>query len=74
MDQEVFQGWWRVARWFVPVIIVVTFLFNQPQTGGLGGVSSLYADTFSILILGILYIAFIITALVKIILAYRRTK
>lgn len=71
MREEVFRAWWGVAKWFVPVIIAATFLFNMPGTSGLG-MSGAYADTFSVLILGLLYTIFIITSIIKIILAYRR--
>ena len=70
MKEEVFRAWWNFARWFVPIIIVVTYLLNNAPTGG-----SLNAgQDFIFLVLFILYSIFIITSLVKIIRMYRKTK
>lgn len=72
MQEEVFQAWWRFARWFVPIIIIVTYLLNTShEQSGFGGVAQ---GAFDFLILIVLYIIFIITSLVRIILAYRRVK
>lgn len=72
MRDEVFQAWWRFARWFVPVIIVVTFLFNTShQQSGFGGVAQ---GAFEFFILAILYTIFIVISTIRIILAYKRSK
>jgi len=69
MREEMFQAWWRFARWFVPVIIVVTFYFNSlPAPRGF-----LQSDPRP-LFLGILYIIFIFVSTIKIVRAYRRSK
>jgi len=74
MRDEVFQAWWRFARWFVPVVILVTFLINsQSRTGGMG-ISGAISSSFDMLIIGIFYAIFVITSLVKITLAYRSKK
>ena len=72
MREEVFQAWWRVAVWFVPIIIVATYLMNSGhQQSGFGGVAQ---DSFYFVILIALYGIFIITSLVRIVLAHRRLK
>lgn len=72
MQDEVFQSWWRFARWFVPIIIIVTYFLNTShQQSGFGGVAQ---GAFYFAILFVLYAIFIITSLIKIILSYRRTK
>jgi len=74
MRQEVFQSWWRFARWFAPVIILVTFLINsQRQSGGMG-ISGAIRSSFNLFIIGIFYAIFIITSMIKIILTYRDKK
>jgi hypothetical protein len=74
MREEVFQAWWSFARWFVPMIIVITFLlYRNGESGGAGmtGIGSGVGEAFILLVL---YAIFIITSFVKIILAYRRSK
>lgn len=72
MREEVFQAWWRFAVWFVPVIMVVTYLlYSGHRQSGFGGVSQ---GAFEFLILVILYAIFILTSLIRIILAHRRFK
>ena len=69
MQEDVFRAWWNFARWFVPVIMFVTFLIGFADTGG--GVAGAAGDSFSYFILGVLYAIFVITSLVKIVRAYR---
>ncbi len=72
LPEQVFQAWWSVARWFVPIIVVITFLTNYGhQQSGFGGVAQ---GAFSFVFLFLLYAAFIITALTRIFFAYRKTK
>lgn len=72
MREEVFQTWWKFARWFVPVIMLITFLINSKTRGG--GVVATMSGGFDILIIGIFYAIFIITSLVKIVMVYKRLK
>lgn len=72
MRDEVFQAWWKFARWFVPVIVLMTWLINS-QDGG-SGLAGAIGGGFDIFILGIFYAVFAIVSLVKIILAYRKGK
>ncbi|KKP79686.1 MAG: hypothetical protein A2271_03070 [Candidatus Moranbacteria bacterium RIFOXYA12_FULL_35_19] len=74
MREEVFQSWWRFARWFVPVIMLVTFLIYSQHQGGGMGISGAISSGFNDLIVGIFYVIFIITSAIKIALAYRRKK
>ncbi|MDP2837776.1 MAG: hypothetical protein Q8O53_00665, partial [Candidatus Moranbacteria bacterium] len=70
MREEVFQAWWGFAVWFVPIIMVVTLILDNAPGGG-----SLHAgQDFMFLVLFLLYTIFIVTSLVRIILAYRRLK
>ncbi len=71
MKDEVFQAWWRFARWFVPVIIAVTLFVQNAGGGGGWGMNGGAFDAFFI---GIFYVIFIITSLVKIFNAYLKTK
>lgn len=72
MQEAVFQAWWRFAMWFVPLIMIVTyFLYSGHQQSGFGGVAQ---DAFYFAILVALYAIFILTSLIRIILAYRRSK
>ena len=71
MKDEVFQAWWRFARWFVPVIIAVTLFV---QNAGGGGGWGMNGGAFDALFIGIFYVIFIITSLVKIMNAYLKTK
>ncbi len=70
MKYEVFHAWWRFARWWVPVIMIVTFLLENAGGGGTLGMNK----DFTALILIVLYSALIVTSLVKIFNAYLKTK
>ena len=74
MKEEVFQAWWRFARWWVLVIIAVTLLLQNAGGGGGIGISGAVGGAFDALILGILYAILVITSLVKIVRAYLKTK
>lgn len=74
MRDEVFRAWWGFARWWVPVIIVVTYLLNSANSGGGLGIGGAVSSAFDILIIGILYAVLIITSLIKITQAYFRSK
>jgi len=74
MREEVFQNWWRFARWFVPVIMLVTFLIYSQHQGGGMGISGAISSGFNDLIIGIFYVIFIAVSSTKIILAYRSKK
>ena len=64
MRDEVFQAWWNFARWWVPVIIVSTFLLDNASGTG-GGYLGMGQD-FIFLIQGILYTILILGSLWKI--------
>lgn len=70
MRDEVFRAWWGFARWWVPVIIVVTFLLNSANGGGGLGIGGAVSSAFDILVIGILHAVLIITSLVKIVRTY----
>lgn len=68
MREEVFQIWWKFARWFVPLIIILTFLIENADMSG-GGWAGLYSGT-EYLFLGLFYVIFIIVSLMKITIGY----
>jgi general stress protein CsbA len=70
MRDEVFRAWWNFARWWVPVIMVVTLLLNNASGTG-GGYIGMGQD-FTSLVLGILYATLVIVSLVKIVRAYNK--
>ena len=70
MKEEVFRAWWNFARWFVPIIIAVTYLLNNAPTGN--SLNAKQDATFFFLF--ILYTIHIITSLTKIFRTYRKTK
>ena len=72
LPDQVFQAWWRVAVWFVPLLIVITYFLNSShQQSGFGGVAQ---GSFYFAIQFFLYTAFIFTSLIKIFFAWRRVK
>ena len=71
MRDEVFRAWWRFARWFVPVIIVVTLFVQNAGGGGGWGMNGGAFDAFFI---GIFYFILILVSLIKIVRAYLKTK
>lgn len=70
MRDEVFRAWWNFARWWVPVIIIITFLLENASGGGTLGMNK----DFTAFILIILYSVLVITSLVKIVRTYIKTK
>ena len=74
MRDEVFNAWISFAKWFVPVIILITLIIQSGSGGGSGGFSGAVSGWFDAMIIGLLYIIFIIISLWKIIRAYRKTK
>ncbi len=74
MKDEVFQAWWRFARWWVLVIIAVTLFLQNVGGGGGIGISSAVSGAFDILVLGILYTILVVVSLFKIIRAYSKSK
>lgn len=72
MRDEIFRAWWNFAVWFVPIIVIVTFLQNiEHQQSGFAGVAQ---GSFETLILIIFYTIFIIVSLARIIAAARGIK
>lgn len=67
MHDHIFRAWWNFARWWVPVIVLVTLLLNNHGSGG----GYIGMDTaFDGLIYSILYGVLVITSIVKIVRAY----
>jgi hypothetical protein len=68
MHDNVFRAWWSFARWFVPIIIIMTFILNNSGGGGTIGMN----QDFTFFILGILYLILVIVSAVRITSAYDR--
>lgn len=62
MRDQAFRAWWNFARWWVPIIIVATFLLNNASGGGTLGMN----QDFTFFILFILYAVLVIVSIVKI--------
>lgn len=71
MQDGVFTAWWNFARWWVPVIVVVTFLLNTMSSGG-GGLGM--DDMLNSHIYAILYGVLIVVSSVKIYRAWARVE
>lgn len=74
MRDEAFRAWWGFARWWVPVIIVATFLLGNAGGGGSIGIGGAVSGAFDVLVIGALYAIFIIASLVKIVRTYLKTR
>ncbi len=72
MKDEVFESWIFFAKWFVPLLVAATLFFQGGgPSGGFGGAVS---DWFDAMILGALYVIFIVTSLIKIISTFLKTR
>ncbi len=67
MRDEVFDAWISFAKWFVPVIILITLIIQSGSGGGSGGFSGAVSGWFDAMIIGLLYIIFIIVSLLIIV-------
>ncbi len=74
MKNEVFRSWWNFARWWAPVIIVVTLLLENANKGGGMGIGGAVSGGFDIFVISIFYIILVITSLIKITRAHFRTR
>lgn len=72
LREEVFRVWWNFVRWFVPIIMLATFLLNSAHRGG--GIAGAAAASFNMFVLGILYVIFVVVSLVKIVREHRKNK
>lgn len=72
MRDEVFDAWIGFAKWFIPVIIFITLIIQSG--GGSGGFSGAVSGWFDAMIIGFLYVVFILVSLWKIVSAYRETR
>ena len=74
MKDEVFQAWWSFARWWVPIIILVTLFFEGVGSEGGIGIGGAVQGAFVFLILAILYAVLIAVSLFRIIRSYLKTR
>ena len=72
MKDQVFLTWFNFAKWFVPVIIGITLFFEYMGSGGGGW--GMNGGAFDVFFIGIFYVIFILTSLVKIVRAYLKTR
>lgn len=70
MHNSVFRAWRNFAVWFVPIILMAT-LFLQTRKGG-GGGWGISSGMDEFIILGLLYIIYIATSIIKIVRTYFR--
>lgn len=71
---EVFRAWWNFARWWVPVIILVTYL-QSTQSGGSGmGIGGAMSSAVDAITLGFFYAVLVIVSLWRIVHKYRQLK
>ncbi len=73
MRDEVFDAWISFARWFVPIIFVVTLIFGGGGGGGMG-ISGAISGWFNAIIIGAFYVVFVVISLYKIIHAHNLLK
>lgn len=71
MKGEVFRAWWSFARWWVPVIIIVTLWIENAGGGGGWGMNG---GAFDAIFIGIFYFIFVVISIVKIVRTYLSTK
>ncbi len=71
MRDEVFESWVSFAKWYVPLLVIMTLLL---QDGGGSGFAGAVSGWFDAMILGFLYVIFIITSFIKIIGTYWKTR
>ncbi len=74
MRDEVFRAWWNFARWWVPVIILVTYLQSTQSGGGGLGIGGAMSSAFDAFILGFFYAVLVIVSLWRIVRKYRQMK
>jgi len=70
MKKEVFWAWFKFAVWYIPVLVAALFVFPTCIPGGIG-IGGAYEESFNILVLIILFTAYIITSIVKILRAHK---
>lgn len=68
---EVFRAWWSFARWWVPVIVIVTLWIAKAGGGGGWGMNGGAFDAF---FLGIFYFIFVVVSLIKIVRSHLKTR
>jgi hypothetical protein len=74
MRDEVFRAWWNFARWWVPVIILVTYLQSTQGGGGGLGIGGAMSSGFDALVLGFFYTVLVVVSLWRIVRKYRQLK
>lgn len=72
LHDSVFRAWWNFARWFAPIIVVVTLLLEGMGSGGGMGIGGAISSGFNIFVISILYVILIGVSLWKIFRANRR--
>lgn len=73
MREEVFRAWWNFARWFAPIVVLVTLFINMQNSGGLG-IGGAIGGSFDMLVIGTFYAIFIGVSLWKIASTYWNTR
>ena len=69
MRDEVFQHWMKFAIWYVPLLIVGTFiLYNAPSSGGV------LSGAYTVVLIFPPYIIFLVVSIWRIVSEYRHWK
>lgn len=66
MKEEVFRSWAKFSLWFVPILIISTFVFS--------GSGDAFQSAFDGMALGLLFSIYVIWSIVRIVGTYKRTK
>lgn len=74
LRDEVFTAWWNFARWWVPIIIVITLLQNIGHSQGGLGISGAISGWFDMMILFFFYLILVGGSLLKIFFTYRQIR
>jgi hypothetical protein len=73
MKEEVFQKWFKFSLWYVPILVIAMFVFPTSVSGGLG-IGGAYQEAFNTLVLILLFSIYIITSVIKIVRAHKKSK
>lgn len=74
MRDEVFEHWMKFAVWFVPAMIVLSYLILGGASSGGLGIESVYGGAFDAFLFMILYGIFIGVSLYRIVSKYKQLK
>lgn len=71
MREEAFRAWWGFAKWFAPIIALVTYLQNSGSHSGGMGISGAIGGSFDMFVLIVLYMILVGVSVMKIKAVYK---